>query len=149
MWALIIDNVVAEITDIDPAGRFHPSFEWVSAPETAAVGDAYSDGEFVSPASIPPTPEEVRTQKVSLVQSHLDAAAQALGYDTIANAITYAEEPAVAKFQNEGRALRAWRSLVWQRCYEIMAEIDAGDRSVPDDVELIAELPVLDMTTGG
>lgn len=31
MWALIVDGVVWEITDIDPNGRFHPSLCGLSA----------------------------------------------------------------------------------------------------------------------
>lgn len=77
----------------------------------------------------------------SAVQSRLDAAAQALGYDDIRAAVTYAEEPAVARFQTEGRALCAWRSLTWAQCYEILADVVAGDRPEPTQEELLAELP--------
>lgn len=29
-WARIENNVVMEVTDIDPEGRFHPSLIWVA-----------------------------------------------------------------------------------------------------------------------
>lgn len=93
----------------------------------------------------PPTPAEIQVAKVALVQGHMDAAARALRYDSIANAITYAEEPAVPKFQAEGIAFRAWRSLVWARCYEILAEVESGERGIPADEELIAALPELQL----
>lgn len=75
------------------------------------------------------------------VQAHLDAQALELGYDNIFTAVTYATEPAVAKFQNDGIALRAWRSLVWATCYEVLAEIDAGTREPLDAAQLLALLP--------
>ena len=77
------------------------------------------------------------------VQSHLDAAAQSLGYDDIKTAVTYADEPAVPKFQADGQALRAWRSLVWAKCYEMLEEVKSGNREVVDVVGVIAELPML------
>ena len=75
------------------------------------------------------------------VQAQLDAIARAHGYDSIASAVSYAEEPAVPRFQREGQALRAWRSLVWAACYALLAEVQAGERSEPSWDELLAELP--------
>ena len=87
--------------------------------------------------------EHVKQQLSALVQAHLDAAAQARGYDSIVSAVTYADEPAVPAFQAEGRAFRAWRSLVWARCYQLAAEVQAGTRAVPAPEALIALLPAL------
>ncbi|APW38956.1 hypothetical protein RD110_18545 [Rhodoferax koreense] len=77
------------------------------------------------------------------VQTHLDERAQALGYDDISTAVTYADEPAVAKFQAEGQALRAWRSLIWAKCYEILAQWEAGTVVEPTGDQLAAMLPEL------
>lgn len=110
------------------------------------LGKMVAPGADGLPALVdPPAPaaEQVQTAKVALVQEHMDRAARALRYDSIANAITYAEEPAVPKFQAEGRAFRAWRSLVWAKCYEILDQVLAGDRQVPSDEELVAQLPAL------
>lgn len=85
----------------------------------------------------------VELEKKATIQKHMDAAARALGYDDVKTAVTYADEPAVAKFQAEGQALRAWRSMVWEKCYEILADVEAGVREVPDDAELLRELPEL------
>lgn len=91
------------------------------------------------------TPEVIKARLIMLVQRHLDEAAQAMHYDDIKSAVTYADEPSVAKFQNEGRAFRVWRSLVWAYCYDVMAEVEAGTRAIPSSEELIAELPALVM----
>ena len=89
--------------------------------------------------------KQTQAAKIAAVQQHMDDQAKALGYDDIKSAATYAEETAVPKFQAEGQAFRAWRSLVWAACYQIMDEVSAGDRSVPSDAELIAELPALNL----
>jgi hypothetical protein len=93
----------------------------------------------------PLTPAQIEAQKVAVVQKHMDDAARALRYDSIANAVTYAEESSVPKFQAEGQAFRAWRSMVWDKCYSILAEVQAGTRDIPTDEELIAELPALQL----
>lgn len=49
MWARIENGTVAEITDIDPVGRFHPSLEWVRCGEDVLPGWAYDGQSFVEP----------------------------------------------------------------------------------------------------
>lgn len=49
MWARIENNVVMELTDIDPSGRFHPSLTWVECPVDTQLGYIYSNGEFTPP----------------------------------------------------------------------------------------------------
>lgn len=85
---------------------------------------------------------------IDAVQAHMDAAAKARGYDDIKSAVTYAEEPAVPRFQLEGQAFRAWRSLCWATGYTVLAQVEAGQRPVPTEAELIAELPPLVLPTG-
>ncbi|MGB6103631.1 MAG: hypothetical protein WBF88_07250 [Pusillimonas sp.] len=101
------------------------------------------NGEICKYPFPPPGAEQIHAQKIELVQRYMDSAAQKLNYDSIANAITYAEEPAVPKFQAEGRGFRAWRSLVWAKCYEILDGVQTGMISIPTDEELIAALPSL------
>lgn len=77
------------------------------------------------------------------IQSHLDEAAVSRGYDSIATAVSYAEEPAVQRFQEDGRAFRAWRSLVWQYAYQELARVKAGEREIPALDAFLTELPAL------
>jgi len=79
------------------------------------------------------------------IQSHLDAAARDRGYDSISTAVSYAEEPAVPKFQSDGMAFRAWRSLVWQYAYQELAKVKAGEREIPSLDVFLAELPALSL----
>ncbi|MNU43021.1 hypothetical protein D3C71_317970 [compost metagenome] len=61
VWALLQDGVVVELTDIDPAGRFHSDFQWVPAVTAVRVGDLYSAGEFSHPESPLPALKTVFT----------------------------------------------------------------------------------------
>lgn len=48
MWARIEENLVMELTDTDPEGRFHPSLIWVECPADTQQGYIY-DGEYFTP----------------------------------------------------------------------------------------------------
>lgn len=75
------------------------------------------------------------------VQAHLDDAAQSRGYDNIVSACSYAGSANV--FQAEGISFLNWRAAVWQHCYQVLAEVQAGVRATPSADDLIAELPAL------
>lgn len=79
------------------------------------------------------------------VQLHMDAQARALGYDDLKTAATYADEPAVPRFQEEGRALRAWRSAVWAACYDLLGQWQAGELVEPTTDELVAQMPAFQL----
>ena len=52
MWALIIDNEVVEVTDIDPNGRFHPDLQWIEFdPDQQNIAQRwrYTSGIFSEP----------------------------------------------------------------------------------------------------
>lgn len=49
MWARIDGDRVAEITDIDPAGRYHPSIQWELASNGAEEGDIFDGSGFSKP----------------------------------------------------------------------------------------------------
>lgn len=48
-WARLEDNLVKEITNINPEGRFHPSLVWVKCQENVVEGYVYENGSFVEP----------------------------------------------------------------------------------------------------
>ena len=80
------------------------------------------------------------------VQNMLDSAAKAKGYDSILSACTYAAYP--NPFQVEGQEFVAWRGAVWAKCYEILAEVEAGTRAAPTVSELLAEIATTVQTPG-
>lgn len=93
-------------------------------------------GAPIAQDSPPPTQAQREAGLRALVQQHLDAQAALLGYQSIAVAVTYADEPAVPAYQAEGLALRAWRSLAWAACEKALAA-----KSDIDGATLIAALP--------
>ena len=86
--------------------------------------------------------EQIQKQLTDAVQSVLDKKAQELLYDSCLSVCSYIDT-GVPKFDAEGKAFRAWRSAVWAKGYEILAQVQAGERSIPTEAELIAELPEL------
>ena len=86
------------------------------------------------------TPAQTAARLSAAVQAHIDATAQALGYDNILVAISYADEPSVPKFQTEGAALRAWRSAVWSAATPGLDAVINGGMA-PAAIDLVATLP--------
>ncbi len=115
------------------------------------IGDDY-DGESGTarpPAPAAPSEAEAIAAYMAAVQQHMDARAVGFGYDDLVSVVTYAEEPAVARYQAEGHAFRAWRSACWSTCEQMLAAVKAGDRPAPTHEELIAELPALGIEYSG
>lgn len=96
-----------------------------------------------------PTEAQIVAAYMAAVQRHMDARAVSFGYDNLISVITYAEEPAVARYQAEGQAFRAWRSACWRACEQMLEAVKSGERSAPTHAELIAELPGLGIEYSG
>ena len=91
----------------------------------------------------PPSREQLIRRGERATRAHLDEAAKRLGYDSIAHAVGYADEPAVPRYQAEGIAFRAWRSLVWEALYAAISSSEEAGAGVPEAASLIASLPPL------
>lgn len=65
------------------------------------------------------------------IQKLLDDKAKSLGYDSVSTAVTYADEPEVGRFQEEGKAMRKWRSKCWDKAYSLL------DSAKPDKLPTI------------
>lgn len=99
--------------------------------------------ELVDPE--PPTEADLIAAISTAVQAHMDEAAKTFGYDDIKSVVTYADEPVVPKFQHDGIAFRAWRSLVWEKCYAMLAQAKSGEIEPMSAEQVIAELPPLNL----
>lgn len=75
------------------------------------------------------------------IQEHLDLKPKERLYDGIVSLCTYAtsKNPIRAK---EGQSGVEWRDACWDKGYEIMAEVKAGERAIPTAEELLTEMPV-------
>ncbi|MCF7543892.1 hypothetical protein [Pseudomonas petrae] len=114
--------------------------------EVREEGGHWYRGWVVVPADPEALAEAITSTFEHSIQGFLNASAVAHGYDDIMTAVSYAEEPAVPKFQNDGKAFRAWRSLVWAYAYEQLAAVKDGTRRQPTIEEFLGELPALVLT---
>lgn len=120
---------------------------WTAAMVKIAVKKGViTHDEYESIVAVPygDTPEEVQAMLTAKVQKYLDTTAQKLGYDSCLSVCSYVNT-GVAKFDEEGEAFRKWRSAVWAKGYEIVAQVQAGAREVPSEEELFAELPAIEL----
>lgn len=115
---------------------------WCNA-NNATIEDKGSYYEVVAITVPEPTPAEIQKALTDMVQGYMDTKAQERGYDSILSACSYVDT-GIERFDQEGTKARAWRSAVWQKCYDVLAEVQEGVRAVPTEEELIAELPVLE-----
>lgn len=134
MYRLTNTDVVIRLSDMasipsDPANSDRVAYEaWLAAGNT--------------PEPMPaPSADEIKASLTNAVQSHMDAAAAAKGYDNILSACSYAAFPNA--FQAEGQSFLVWRADCWVTCYGVLLAVEAGERPVPTAEELIAELPTL------
>lgn len=108
------------------------------------------DPEPAAEEVAPPQAREERAlddrlaELVAGVQEFMEGAAVANGYDSLASAISYADEIAVPKFGAEGRAFRAWRSKVWAAYFDAAATWRLS-ADVPKLDDLLVSLPQLDL----
>ena len=94
-----------------------------SSDPNCGIGWGYVEGIFSEPVAPPKTIDQLANEYEVAVQKYMDSVAKAAGYDNIFTAATYADEPAVPKFQADGQALRAWRSTVWAYCYSMLLSL--------------------------
>ena len=129
--------------DLCPDGLFKARY----VDSTTSAEGEHTSGAWADESA--PTAAEVAEQATaaltamfeSAAQNLLDTTAQSHGYDSINTVVSYADEPAVLKFQNDGIAFRAWRSKVWVYAYEQLAMAQAGTRTIPTVDAFLSELP--------
>ena len=94
--------------------------------------------------------EKAETDKTykykSAIQDWLDSKAREHGYDNIISACSYAGY--TNPFQDEAKRFIKWRGSVWETAYQIMQDVENGDREPPaTPQDLISELPTFEDTT--
>lgn len=88
------------------------------------------------------TNEEIKNQLTQAVQDMMDREAEKRGYDSIFSVCTYIDT-GVPRFDEEGVKARRWRSACWNKCYEILGQVENNERHIPSVDELLAEMPSL------
>lgn len=82
------------------------------------------------------------TEYTVAVQKMLDRTAQTRGYDSIFTLCSYVNSTN-NKFASEAKAGVAWRDAVWAKCYEIEAQVDAGEIQAPAKEDLLKLMPAI------
>ena len=100
-----------------------------------------SEGNVPLPVD-PPSQEQIKQSLINAIQSYLDKEAQAHFYDGILSLCSYATSTN-QKFGPEGQAGVVWRDACWSVGYAVLAECEAGTRTIPTVEELISEMPVM------
>lgn len=81
------------------------------------------------------------------IEDHIEATAQAKSYSSAVSCASYVADPNPV-WAAEAQAFIAWRSAVWTRVFELLAEVQMGKRAVPTIAQLIAELPEMEWLQG-
>lgn len=76
------------------------------------------------------------------IQAHIDATAQARGYNDGDSCIGHLVST-VPAWAAEAAAFNAWRDAVWLYAFAQLAAVEAQQRSQPSVAELVAELPTM------
>lgn len=141
MWALIVDNKVAEVTDVDPNGRYHPSLQWVECGESVEVGDLLGeDANFTRPSS-------TQTQSLTEIFDRYKAELNC-HMDMVARAHRYSDRYAFAlragypgPFHDEGVAFATWMDECYAKAFALMLEVEAGTKPLPALDDFLASFP--------
>ena len=107
------------------------------------IGASYSvaDGFTNPPEHIAAQEHQLIAKFTGAIQQRLDDFARTRNYDSILSACTYATST-VAKFKTEGQACVNLRDATWAAAYNILAEVQAGDRPMPVSIaDIEADLP--------
>lgn len=150
MYRWNLDNIYFQSVEVYESGDLPTRGTFTPPPELEGEQVAQWCGEGwvvidAAPAPVPMDTAAITKAYEGAVQQKLNESAVAAGYDSIATAVSYAEEPAVPKFQLDGIAFRKWRSLVWAFAYAQLALVLSGEREQPAVETFLSELPALEL----
>ena len=135
----IIEKVIAQA----------PLYKWSMSKSTIAEQLAGIEGSGVATTPDPvtepvaePTAEQIQLDFTRAIQKRLNDFAKTRNYDNILSACSYVTST-IPKFAAEAQYCVEVRDLTWNKCYEILAQVQTGARPMPTFEEVEAELPVL------
>lgn len=86
--------------------------------------------------------DRAKTALTAAIQRHLDATAQTRQYDGILSLCSYATSTDPI-FSTEGQAGVVFRDACWRKGEDVMEAVLQGQRAIPTEAELLAEMPVI------
>ncbi|WP_370224793.1 hypothetical protein [Pararhodobacter marinus] len=84
---------------------------------------------------------EQRAQIVAAVDTHIEARARMLGYNSAVSCVSYRASK-VQSWVDEAETFSAWRDSVWEALIALCAEPGDSETPLPDAESVIAALPV-------
>lgn len=130
----------------DTSARHLPSGTVFPLPPVESYGHDYQRwldaGNVPEPAEVVvPSEEEVLAGYIAALDAHMDAQAQTRRYDNRVTCSLRAGYP--GPFQAEGLAFATWMDSCNALGYQVLAEVQAGQRPTPTIEEFIQMLPAL------
>ncbi|NCC86181.1 MAG: hypothetical protein EOM03_19080 [Clostridia bacterium] len=129
-----------------PAPGINPDVEKAIEVAPLSGGNGYIQQWEIVPlpaeeqeANLAAKANQLRILATNAAQTHIDAVAQARGYDSGLSCISYAGS-GHPKFGAEGAAFRAWRDAVWDYCHALDASIQEGT-PMPSMEDYITGMP--------
>jgi len=124
----------------DSQGNLH-AIEDNSRREAIPDWVALSEAEAETVLHPPLTPEQIQSQLEAVVDAHINATAQADGWDSRITCVLRAGY--VNPWQAKGVAFGEWMDACLVYCYQVQDDVLSSIRPLPTEAELIAELPVM------
>jgi len=153
--AELVKRLNASIPQGQKAGAWWPVYpaeapepesgEIVEAAEPVKVDGKWQYGWTVrakTSAELQQDAMAIQARLTGALNDHLNAVATQRSYDDRFTCSLRAGYQ--GPFQEEGKAFAAWMDECNMTAYQMMAEVKAGNRSVPTEAELIAALPVIE-----
>ena len=107
--------------------------------EISDIGIEPPENALTEEPVMPPTDVELLATMERLMEQHMDATAQADGWDDRWSCVARAGYPNV--WQSKAMAFGQWMDNCWLTAIQIRDNVLAGTRSIPTESELLAELP--------
>lgn len=104
-------------------------------------------GEYYEGVEIPPyvpTEKEIQEELERGIEAWMNTVVAERDYDSIDTCIARYTDSPNPKYAQEAKAVKNWNTEVWDKCWDILAEVKEGKRPIPTLEEVIAELPILD-----
>ena len=92
--------------------------------------DSNGNPVALAPVVTTPTQAQIEMQYAKALTTAIDTVAQSWQYDNIYTAATYLTS-AIPQFQNEAKALVAWRDTAWSNAQALLAQVTAGTATMP------------------
>lgn len=111
----------------------------VNSQSDVGVDESFSETQPIIVAA----PTQLQLSFTRTIQQRLDDFAKTRNYDSILSACTYATS-LMTKSKVEGKTCVNLRDATWAAAYDILAQVEAGTRPMPESIaDIEADLPAL------